>query len=435
MTDLASRLLSRLAPWRSARSWCVGLSGGLDSSVLLHLLAELKRRHDLPVLRALHVHHGLQVAADAWPAHCQQLCDSLGIELQVCHVQVEEGASLEQSARNARYSAFIEVLGAGDVLLTGQHRDDQAETLLLRLLRGAGVRGLSAMPVQRRLGAGELVRPLLDISRDQLLAYATEQVLQWIEDPSNRDARFSRNYLRHQVLPALTARWPQAHRSLARTAAHLTEARELLDELAQQDLACAREGDEFPWLELPSLDLRSLARLSAARQRNALQYWLAPYTRLPDSDHWAGWDDLRDARVDASPVWRLTDGELHRAGERIYWLSGNWLVPLSEPAPWTELLEPLPLPDNGSVSLSGSSLSQTLRIGYRRGGETLELAGRGRRDLKRLLNERHVPSFVRGRLPLLFAGERLVAVANLPGLADGDLQLTWRAPTSEQGLR
>lgn len=435
MTDLASRLLSRLAPWRSAPSWCVALSGGLDSSVLLHLLADLRRHHDLPVLRALHVHHGLQVVADAWPAHCQRLCDSLGVELQVCPVQVEEGASLEQSARNARYSAFIEALGAGDVLLTGQHRDDQAETLLLRLLRGAGLRGLSAMPVQRRLGAGELVRPLLEISRDQLLAYATEQGLQWIEDPSNGDTRFARNYLRHDVLPTLMARWPQAHRSLARSASHLAEARELLDEMAQQDLASVLETDEFSWLGLPSLDLRSLARLSPARQRNALQYWLVPYTRLPDSDHWAGWDDLRDARIDASPVWRLTDGELHRAGERIYWLSGHWLAPLSEPAPWVDPLEPLPLPGNGSVSLTGSALPHGLRVGYRQGGETLELAGRGRRDLKRLLNERQVPSFARRRLPLLFAGERLVAVANLPGLADGDLQLTWRAPTSEQGLR
>ena len=136
MTDLASRLLERMAPWRDAPSWCVALSGGLDSSVLLHLLAALRARHDLPALRAIHVHHGLQSAADAWPEHCRQLCDGFGVELLVRHVRVAQAASVEQAARNARYGAFAGALRPGEVLLTGQHRDDQAETLLLRLMRG-----------------------------------------------------------------------------------------------------------------------------------------------------------------------------------------------------------------------------------------------------------------------------------------------------------
>ena len=308
------------------------------------------------------------------------------------------------------------------------------ETLLLRLLRGAGVRGLAGMPVRRRLGVGELVRPLLDVSRAELLAYAQAHGLQWVEDPSNQQTQFSRNYLRHAVLPAMTARWPQALRSLARTAGHLAEARELLDERAQEDLAPLSAPDEFSWLKLPSLNLPALKRLSPARQRNALQYWLATRTRLPDSDHWAGWCDLRDASVGASAVWRLTDGELHRGGECIYWLSGAWLEPLAEPEYWSNPLQTLRLPGNGSVSLHGNPPQEPLRIGYRQGGETLEIPGRGRRDLKRLLNERHVPPFVRSRLPLLFAGDRLLAVANLPGLSAGDLRLDWDVPTSEQGL-
>lgn len=435
MTDLASRLLERLAPWRTAPSWCVALSGGLDSSVLLHLLATLRARHDLPVLRAIHVHHGLQPAADAWPEHCRQLCDGLGMELLVRHVQVAQAASVEQAARNARYDAFAGALRPGEVLLTGQHRDDQAETLLLRLMRGAGLRGLSAMPSQRSLGAGMLVRPLLDISRGELLAHAREHDVPWIEDPSNEDTRFARNYLRHQVLPALLSRWPQASRSLARAASHLGEARELLDELAQQDLAAALEPCRHSWLALPSLSLSRLAELSPARQRNALQFWLSAFTRLPDTEHWAGWNDLRDARPDASPVWRLTDGELHRSGERLYWLSGQWLLSVGEAVPWNDPRAELELPGNGSVSLSGSLPPEALHIGYRQGGERLDVPGRGRRDLKRLLNEQQVPAFVRGRLPLLFAGSRLVAVANQPVLADGNLQLSWRAPTSEQGLR
>lgn len=432
MTDLASRVLATLEPWRDAPGWCVALSGGLDSSVLLHVLASVANR---PPIRAIHIHHGLQAVADGWPAHCQRLCDSLGVELLIRHVTVEAGASVEQSARNARYACFAEVLQPGEILLTGQHRDDQAETLLLRLLRGAGLRGLAAMPLHRPLGAGLLVRPLLDVPRAELFALARTQGLEWVEDPSNTDVRFNRNYVRHQVMPVLASRWPQATRSLARAAAHLAEAGELLDELARDDLVAASTPGAFAWLALPSLHLPCLAQLSPARQRNALQYWLGQFTRLPDSDHWAGWNALRDARGDASPVWKLTDGELHRAGERIYWLSGDWLKSPGEAVAWPDPESSLGLPGNGSVSLHGEFSRDGLRIAFRQGGEVMTIPGRGRRDLKRLLNERQVPSFVRGRLPLLFSGEQLIAVANLPDLTDGDLQLEWRVPTSEQGLR
>ncbi|RMN34815.1 tRNA-lysidine synthase, partial [Pseudomonas cannabina] len=163
-------------------------------------------------------------------------------------VQVEPGASIEQAARQARYAAFTDRLGEGDVLLTGQHRDDQAETLLFRLLRGAGVRGLAGMPVQRILGRGHLVRPLLAVSRTELEDYALQRGLTWVEDPSNDDQQFSRNFLRGQVLPLLTSRWPQASASLARTAVHLGEAQQLLDELAAQDIADAQATTPYAWL-------------------------------------------------------------------------------------------------------------------------------------------------------------------------------------------
>ena len=438
MIDLPSRLLRNLEPWRNAAQWRIAFSGGLDSTVLLHLLAHLAQHHSLPALSALHVHHGLQAAADAWPAHCQSVCDALGVPLQVMRVKVQPGASLERAAREARYAAFMSLTEAGDVLLIGQHRDDQAETLLFRLMRGAGVRGLSAMPAQRPLGQGVLLRPLLDVTRAELEAYARAHQLRWIEDPSNEDRQFSRNYLRHQVLPLLTARWPQAQASMARSAAHLREAQGLLDELAQLDLAQAATPSEFSWLGLPSLELAPLATLSAARQRNALSHWLEPLTRLPDTDHWSGWEDLCSAGSGASPIWRLADGELHRSAGRIWWLSGDWLRAPAVSVEWHDPLTPLRLPDNGRVMFSGQTPVGPLRIGYRQGGEVMHLAERGHRDLKRLLNERAVPGFVRGRLPLLFDGAQLLAVANLPGL-DGPLQDGWKfhwQPTDEdQGLR
>lgn len=434
---LTAELLHTLAPWRNAPAWHVAFSGGLDSCVLLHLLASLARTETLPPLSAVHVHHGLQTAADAWPSACQAICDRLGVPLRIVQVQVQPGASLERAAREARYQAFADCIGAQEVLLTAQHRDDQAETLLFRLLRGTGLRGLTAMPAQRPLAGGHLLRPLLAHSRAALQAYADEHRLAWIDDPSNADLRFSRNYLRHQVFPRLTERWPQAATCLARTAEHLSEAQGLLDELANLDLQIARQPSELPWLGLPSLALEPLRQLSAARQRNALRHWLAALTRLPDSEHWAGWRDLRDAKVDAQPLWSLADGQLHRGAERIWWLPSTWADFCAAPLDWSQPQNPLQLPNNGQVYFSGQAPQGVLSIRYRQGGESLQVPGRGRRDLKRLLNEHGVPGFIRGRLPLLYRDGQLLAVPNLPGLAasaQGDWELKWMPLTCDQGL-
>ena len=435
--DLPTRLLTQLSPWRNAATWRIAFSGGLDSTVLLHLLVSLAKTQTLPPLSAIHVHHGLQAVADAWPDHCRSVCKALGVPLEVVSVQVQPGASVERAAREARYGAFVAVLQSNEVLLTGQHRDDQAETLLFRLLRGAGVRGLSAMPRQRPLGAGYLLRPLLDVSRVELEAYARQQGLSWIEDPSNDDHRYARNFLRQRAFPVLTEQWPQAAQALARSAAHMGEAQGLLDDLARIDLAGATTPGAFDWLGLPSLELAPLQALAPARQRNALSHWLSSLTMLPDSDHWCGWDALREARGDARPIWRLAGGELHRAGGRIWWLSDHWLRPVAGPVEWPLADEPLSLPDNGRVMLSGRIPAGPLCVRYRQGGEVMELPGRGHRDLKRLLNENAVPAFVRGRLPLLYRGEQLLAVANLAGLdagVDGSWQLNWQPGSQDRGL-
>jgi tRNA(Ile)-lysidine synthase len=427
--DLPTRLLTQLSPWRNAVTWRIAFSGGLDSTVLLHLLASFSKNEALPPLRAVHVHHGLQAVADAWPDHCRSVCKALGVPLEVVNVQVPAGASVERAAREARYAAFVALLHSNEVLLTGQHRDDQAETLLFRLLRGAGVRGLSAMPRQRPLGQGYLLRPLLDVSRAELQAYATQQGLNWIEDPSNDDHRYARNFLRQRVFPVLTEQWSQASTTLARSAAHLSEAQGLLDDLARIDLDRAITPCAFDWLGLRSLELAPLRALSPARQRNALSHWLVSMTTLPDSDHWSGWDSLRDAADDARPIWRLAGGELHRTGGRVWWLSDRWLRPAAGPVEWTLTAQALTLPDNGTVTLDGKMPDGPLCVRYRQGGEAMMLPGRGHRDLKRLLNERGVPAFARGRLPLLYRDEQLLAVANLPGLdsgIDGNWQLIWQ---------
>ncbi|WP_437881581.1 tRNA lysidine(34) synthetase TilS [Pseudomonas sp. LRF_L74] len=433
MSTLQQKLLRALQGWLRAPAWRLALSGGLDSTVLVHLLAGLRAHHALPPLSAIHIHHGLQAVADGWPAHCQRLCESLNIALLVERVQVDNAASLERAARDARYAAFARMLGKDEVLLMAQHRDDQAETFLLRLMRGAGVLGLAGMPASRYLGEGRLVRPLLDVSRAELLAYAEQNELEWIEDPSNADTRLSRNFLRHEVVPKLDAHWPSASQNIARSAAHLREAQALLDDLAAEDLARSAADHSFTWLRLPGLRLQPLRGLSAARQRNALRAWLARRTLLPDSDHWVGWEALRDAAPEANPVWRLHGGELRRAVGHLWWLDGAWLDVLQAPPVWSKAKDALELPGNGSLYLDGPAPPGALQVRYRLGGERMHLPGRGHRDLKRLLNEWHVPAFVRDRLPLLFVDDELLAIANLPGLdgsQHGDWRLRWIAPTN-----
>ncbi|NLC09122.1 MAG: tRNA lysidine(34) synthetase TilS, partial [Gammaproteobacteria bacterium] len=205
---IVPQVIEQLKPWQRAPAWCVAFSGGLDSTVLLHILATQIPPSSRPALRAVYIHHGLQQAAEDWPAHCQSVCEQLGVALSVIKIKVAQQASVEQAARNARYAAYAEHLQPEELLLMAQHQDDQAETLLFRLLRGSGVTGLQAIPRQRALGQAHLLRPLLGIARQELEDYAQQHQLNWVEDPSNAEEYFDRNFLRRQIIPLLKQRWP-----------------------------------------------------------------------------------------------------------------------------------------------------------------------------------------------------------------------------------
>lgn len=429
-TFLPDRLASLLQDYLHAPGWCVAFSGGLDSTVLLHLLCRYARKDGGPPLRAIHVHHGLQDAADDWPQHCTEVCAALDVPLQVIFVQVEQGASLEEAARAARYAAFAQSLQADEVLMLGQHQDDQVETLLLRLLRGAGVAGLQGMPQSRCEGRYLLLRPLLQISRRELEMYAARNGLRWVEDPSNQSDDYDRNFLRNRVLPLLQGRWPGLVRVLQRTAGHMQEAQQLLGELARQDLEPVQVVSRQAGLCLEGLCIDGVLQLSVIRQKNLLRHWLADKGRAVDAAHWQGWQDLLHASADAEPVWPLEKGALLRFRQQVFWLPDDWL---QEPEPLSIRLtvagEYL-LPGNGRLLLAGE-LPKPLEVRYRQGGERMQLPGRGRRDLKRLLQEQGVAPFVRQRLPLLFRAGELVAIAGLPALrAEGwqALQIDWQAP-------
>lgn len=411
-------LLERLHTLPGVRHYWVAYSGGADSHVLLHALASARAR--LPAaLGAVHVNHGLQMAAEDWSRHCQAVCRHLDVPLAKLRVdgRPAPGESPEAAARRARYAALEAWLPAGHGLLTAQHEDDQAETLLLQLLRGSGVKGLAAMPAVIPLGSGLLLRPLLEVSRQSLMEHAQAYGLEWTADPSNLDTGLDRNFLRHRILPELRVRWPALADTVARSARHCAEAARLLEELAAADLeACAGEGAE-------SLQVSALRAQAPERQRNVLRHWLHRCCgRLPSTAVLARIRrDILDSRPDAEPCVRWAGYELRRYRERLFLLQPR---PARDPdmrLPWL-LQDSLELPDAGGVLHAQPTPGHGLRVaaltpggarvGYRRGGERCRPAGRRHhRTLKKLYQEAGVPPWERTHIPLIFVDNELAAVA------------------------
>ena len=435
--SLLQHIKPQLVPWLTAKRWVVAFSGGVDSVALLKLITELRDTLDTPPIVALHIEHGLQEVAQQWPAFCQSLAEQLQVGFVHHPITVDQTApSLEQAARDARYQGFSAFLSAGDLLLTGHHQDDQAETVLFRAVRGAGVLGLAGMPQQRAIGQANLLRPLLAISKQQLIEYATQQQLDWVTDPSNLADDYDRNFLRNPVLPLLESRWPQAQANLARVATNLQQAQLLLDELAIEDLQQATVVNAPSWLNFPSVSLAALKQLSEARQKNALRYWLRAFTPMPDLAHWQGWLDLRDAAAYAQPIWQLATGQLLRYQDQIFWIAQAWLDAQPAAHSLTAQVTGHSQSDaNGDWQLTLAEPLQGLSVGYRQGGESIQLAGRGRRDLKRLLQEVQLPTFLRGRIPLLLQDQQVLAVANFPQLTASNfsaVDFSWQPLVSDK---
>ncbi len=400
----------------------LGLSGGLDSVALLHVLLGLRDQHPFE-LRAVHVHHGLSPHADDWADFCAQLCASHAVELTLHRVRIahDDASGTEAAARRERQRIFAAL--DADFLLTAHQQNDQAETLLLQLLRGAGPKGLAAMAeLQRRPDwrAAQL-RPLLGVTRAGILEYAQAHGLDWVDDESNQDTRYRRNALRRQVMPLLAAYFPGSSATLARAAALQAEAAGLLDELARLDGAAAIDGNR--------LDCSVLARLSPPRARNLLRHFIEqqgqtmPNARqLNEALH-----QLLEAKDDARVRVRLGQMEVWR------FRGGAYLAPLppaaAEPVRWqgeASLWVPAAGVGVQMASVSGEGLRRDalmageVTLGVRRGGERLRLnAGGPHRSLKNLLQEHAIPPWQRDRLPLLWCNGRLAWAAGI-GL-DADL--------------
>lgn len=390
----------------------LGLSGGADSMALLHRLLAERERRDL-TLSAVHVHHGLSPHADAWAGHCRDWCARWDVPLRVeyVHVAPRGGESLEAVARRERYRVYA--ASRADVLALAHHQDDLAETVLLQLLRGAGPRGLAAMPLLRALTPRlSLWRPLLGVTRAAIEAYARAHGIIWVDDESNADTRWRRNLLRHRVLPLLEQELPHYRSHLQRSAQLAADAAQVLDEVAVEDLARCADGD--------GLSVPRLAMLSAPRQRLLLQHWCtASDYALPSPDALEVFRHQALGAEDAAhPQLRLDGGLLLRHRQRLLL---RRLAPTPQPCTLDFVPDgELPLPgwagrlrwQRRSPGLAESAL-RDLRLLPRAGGE--RLAQRvGRKPVKTLLQEADVPAALRGQWPLLAAGDTLLAV---PGVA------------------
>jgi tRNA(Ile)-lysidine synthase len=406
----------------------IAFSGGLDSSVLLHLAHQYALAHGIELF-AFHIHHGLSANADQWLASCQKVCAETGVHFTARRVEVRHRArsGIEESARIARYAALGELcrLHGVPLLLTGHHRDDQAETVLLQLLRGSGVAGLSGMDMantaESLLGADVPVvgRPLLAVSRKQLESCAAQAGLVYVDDESNLDPRFARNALRHHVMPALSDYFPGFQERIARTAQHAQSANRLLQALAKNDFESCSDYD--------CIDLDRLRHLDLDRIDNLLRYWLGLHHMRMPSTSWL--EELRtqllDAKSDAQLCVTHPDGHVRRYRGRVYLTSRDDFVP--------DTVSPIAFQWNGEAERHFPSYrgrlfferadegvdadwlrEQPLVLHFRQGGETLKLAAnRPSRSLKHHYQALDVPPWKRERAPLVYANDNLLFAAEI----------------------
>jgi tRNA(Ile)-lysidine synthase len=433
--QLIHSVAARIAPLVPAGGRVLlGLSGGVDSVVLLHILRQLASHHGWQ-LAALHVHHGISTHADAWSAFCIELCARHRVPLTVERVDVAPlrgQHGMEAAARKLRYAAFARQ--ACDVVALAHHADDQAETLLLQLLRGTGVRGASAMPsLSRHLDKASVLRPLLPCTRQQILDYAVAQQLQWVEDESNADVHYARNFLRHQVLPVLAQKFPDYRAVLTRDAQHFAEAGALLDDLARIDAASA--------MDYETLAVVALQTLSQARARNLLRYFL----------HWRGVPmpqtvqldvmlrQLCEAQPDAQVCVICGDWQVRRYQGKVYVLQSPGEFDAQQVMAWHEEAELVwPALHARLIFIRGAGCGVSLKklqqapvtLRFRSGGEKLRPhLHAATRTLKNLLQEHYIPPWQRERLPLLYCGAKLVCV---PGVA---VAAEYQAAPDEQGVQ
>ena len=418
---------------KKIKSMTVALSGGIDSVVLLHLLYELQKKYRF-TLNAIHVHHGLSKNADKWVKFCEKLCTQLSVPLDVYYVKLPQKKSLgiEGEARRLRYEKLLQ--SKSDLVVLAHHADDQAETFLLQLIRGAGVKGLSSMA--HFDDTRKLWRPLLNASRINIEKYAKQQKLKWIEDESNLNTDFDRNFVRSKVLPILKNRFNHIIKVISRSSAHLAEAQDLLDDLAKLDLKSYLKSNNYKHI----LQVKSFNNLSLSRAKNALRYWLEMNDQLMPSKDLLN-ELLRQvltAKKDAELKIELSkDYEIRRYKDEIYLAHKNKQTHKNYEIIWNGEQEIL-LPNGTKLKfkkVKGKGISlekikhKKLMISNRKGGESFNPdSKRPTKKIKQILQESDLPPWERENLSLIFVGDELASVPNF------GIDIKFQAKPEEEGL-
>lgn len=432
-------VLDTLPAMQAAPVCIVAYSGGLDSHVLLHLCHAAGL-----AVRAVHVHHGLQAEADDWDRHCAEVCAGLDIHYTCLHVDAtpSPGQSPEDAARMARYRALENELRPHEILLSAHHQHDQAETLLLQLLRGAGPAGLAAMPLCRGFGSGLHIRPLLASSQQQLRQYAEQHQLVWVDDPSNADTGFDRNYLRRQVFPALTQNWPKVHAAMSNAADLQQDALEIIEAMAAIDLAAV--ATQQP----DSLSITRLLQLPPARQCNVLRYWInaAGYDKPRRNILQEVMHHVLPAAEDAVPLVLWGNTEIRRYQDTLYVLQAlnshatdhAYAWDGEQPLSIDTLKLELRLEQTKGLGLHRDAIAKGMTVRFRQGGEQLRPHGRRHtHSLKKLMQEAGIPPWRRNRIPLIYIEHQLACVCGLcvaEAFAVSAEQCGW-TPVCEQARR
>ncbi|MFT5082433.1 MAG: tRNA(Ile)-lysidine synthase [Lentisphaeria bacterium] len=415
----------------------VAFSGGLDSSVLLHLASRWQQSSEFAdkTLAALHVNHQLSSQATRWREHCHTIAANYKIPFVCETVTVAKSQrGVEHEAREQRYRAFAKHMGDRDVMLFAHHAEDQAETMLFRLLRGSGLTGLCGMAASRPLARGKLLRPLLHHSKQQLCAYAAQYGLEWVEDESNFNTDFDRNFLRQQIFPLLRDRWASAVQKMTQSAQWLSEAEHLLMEHAEQDLCrCQHRKERLG----ESIALETFFDFSVARQKNIIRFWVKRHNyTLPSADQLAQLSSLLSAKIDGLPTLAWGQCELRRYANRVYLIPRLGPVNSGEEVEWSGAT--VAALADGSRLECLSAGTGPFQISFRCGGERCKPLTRGHSQrLKKLLQEYAVEPWLRDRAPLIRVAGAIVAVADIfacdarfagGGVSDGNGQCAQSKP-------
>lgn len=395
----------------------IGYSGGVDSHVLLHASAQDVQIQSNVI--AVYIHHGLQKQADAWATHCQDIANQLGVGFLTRQVNATPllGQSPEEAARDARYGAFKTLLHEEDVLLLAHHQEDQLETVLLQLFRGTGLPGLAGMPSMIKNDTGWLLRPLLNVPKQSVIDYAAHHRLVWVEDPSNQDSVYDRNFLRQTIMPSLKARWPSLDKTVARTAQHCAQAQAFIHAYAKENLYLIQNATD------QSLDILRLQTYPPIEQRWLLREWFASLKMKMPPQHTLErlCHELIETHKNTTPQLQLKNMTLRRYQNKLMALPKTAHQPFL-PCAWPCGQDTLTLSNRTQITRkrAQSGLSKTawdsahVTVKLRQGGEKIHLPHRaGRRDLKKLFQDATIPAWQREKIPLIYFDDKLAAVGDL----------------------